>query len=452
MRTSRRSLLRLFGSAGLALPLAQLAGSKVSRAEGGVAKRVIFFYFPDGIAGVSQNGEPSLWHATGNGSSFTLGELQEPLAPFKDQCVFLNGLSLGPTDSGSHPGGAKKLLTATDGGNGKSIDQLLADTVGADAAFRHLYLGAHATANNASGDKYVSYAGPGQSVAPQDDPRSAFSLLFDDAPPPRDPSGEPTAPDPVEVSVIDGVLDDVNTLRARLGDVEKSKLDLHLESLREVEKRIKEPGTVTPLDPTCDAPALDTTGVEDGTLLDPTHFPDVLRSQIDLMVLAMACGLTRVGVVQASQHTSELLMSKFPNTPMFDPSFDMRSHQASHYGASHDPTKKEFSAFVKQCKWWVSQFAYLLGELASRPEGDGTMLDHSMVLLCSEVCDGNTHFHDDMPFVLAGGAGGRIPTGRLLNTGGRRHADLFIAMAQAMGLDLQSFGDANGGALPGLLA
>jgi hypothetical protein len=145
-------------------------------------------------------------------------------------------------------------------------------------------------------------------------------------------------------------------------------------------------------------------------------------------------------------------MSKFPNTPMFDPSFDMRSHQASHYGASHDPTKKEFSAFVKQCKWWVSQFAYLLGELASRPEGDGTMLDHSMVLLCSEVCDGNTHFHDDMPFVLAGGAGGRIPTGRLLNTGGRRHADLFIAMAQAMGLDLQSFGDANGGALPGLLA
>jgi len=177
----------------------------------------------------------------------------------------------------------------------------------------------------------------------------------------------------------------------------------------------------------------------------------VLRAQIDVMVLAMACGLTRVGVIQGSQHTSELLMSRFPNTPMFDPSFDMRSHQASHYGAAHDPSKREYAAFVQHTTWWVSQLAYLLSELASRREGDGTMLDHSLVFFGTEVCDGNTHLHDDMPFVLAGGGSGRIATGRVLNTGGRRHADLYIAMAQAMGHSMGSFGDASGGALPGLL-
>jgi hypothetical protein len=144
-------------------------------------------------------------------------------------------------------------------------------------------------------------------------------------------------------------------------------------------------------------------------------------------------------------------MSRFPGTEMYDPSFDMRSHQASHYGASHDFAKREFDAFVKHGRYWVSQLSYLLDQLASRPEGDGTMLDHSLVLLCTEVCDGNTHLHDDMPFVLAGGASGRISTGRLLSTGGRRHADLLISLARAMGHDIDAFGDAWGGPVPGLV-
>ncbi len=448
-RQNRRSLLRLFGAAGLALPLGSLAERRV-RAEGGVAKRVIFFYHPDGVAGPSQNGEPSLWHATGSGSSFSLGSLQAPLAPYKDDCVFFRGLSMGGTDSGSHPGGAKKLLTATDYGNAVSIDQVLANTVGSGAPFRHLYLGAHATVNAASGDKHISYVAPGQSVAPEDDPRKAFDLLFGAAPSEPTP-GEPTGPDPVKVSVIDGILAEMDATRARLGNVEKAKLDIHLESLREVEKRIKEGTPGGPGGATCEEPTLDTTGVEDATMTDPGHFPDVLRAQMDLTVLAMACGLTKVGVIQASQHTSELIMSRFPNTEMYDPGFDMRSHQASHYGPAHDFQKKEFDAFAKQNKWWMSQLAYLIGKLDELPEEDGTMLDHSIVVCVTEVCDGNTHYHDDMPFVVAGRAGGRIATGRLIDTGGRRHADLWIALAQAMGHSIDSFGDTSSGALPGLL-
>ena len=107
----------------------------------------------------------------------------------------------------------------------------------------------------------------------------------------------------------------------------------------------------------------------------------------------MACGLTKVGVIQGSQHTSELIMSRFRDTEMYDAGFDMRSHQASHYGARHDRSNRLYSDFVKQVNWWVSQYAYLLQQLRARPEGDGTMLDHSVVLLCTEVSDGNTHSH-----------------------------------------------------------
>jgi hypothetical protein len=151
-------------------------------------------------------------------------------------------------------------------------------------------------------------------------------------------------------------------------------------------------------------------------------------------------------------HTSELLMSRIPNTDFYDPNYDMRSHQASHYGPAHDFSKREVAAFAKQITWFVQQFTYLLDALKQRPEGNGTMLDNTVLLLCTEICDGNTHGHDNMPFVLAGGAGGAIRTGRLLQYPYQRHSDLLIAMAHAMGQNITWFGDASSGPLPGLLS
>ncbi|MBX7077720.1 MAG: DUF1552 domain-containing protein [Nannocystaceae bacterium] len=439
MITRRRLLQSVGPAAALALPFFELISPQRVRAADGVAQRVIVMYFPDGVAGPSQDGEPSLWHPTGSEFDFVLPEQLAPLEARRDDCVFFRGLTLGPTDSGSHPGGAKKLLTATDGGNGVSIDHVLANGVGADAPWRHLYLGVAANADGASGDKLISYASAGQSITPQDDPRTAFELLFGR---PGD-VGEPQV-DPVAVSVIDGVLDDMDRLRTRLGNVEQSKLDLHLQALREVELRIKGGGAAGVAD--CSAPSL-SADVPAAELYSPARFPEVMKAQIDLMVLAMACGLSRVGVLQASHHTSDLLMSQFPATEMYDPGYDMRSHQASHYGPAHDPAKKEFVAYVQQVRWFVAQFAALLEALRAVPELDGTMLDHSIVLLCTEVCDGNTHLHDDMPFVLAGRAGGRVTTGRLATHEGVRHGGLLAAIGQAMGAELPSFGDAGTAAI-----
>lgn len=101
---------------------------------------------------------------------------------------------------------------------------------------------------------------------------------------------------------------------------------------------------------------------------NPSKFPAVLRAQSDRMVLAISCGLTQVGMIQASYHTSELLMSRFAEAPeLYNPSFDMRSHQASPDGGSHDPSHNEYKAFTRQVRWWMSQFAYLLDRLKSTP-------------------------------------------------------------------------------------
>ncbi len=418
-RLSRRSLLKGVGGGLIAAPFYDLLAGRTAAAHDGNAHRVIFFYFPDGVAGPSQAGDPSMWHAWGSELDFQLGHLLEPMAAYRDRSVFLNGLSMGATDSGSHPGGAKKLLTAADHAGGESIDQLLARTVGSSMPWRHLYLGAMANQNNASGDKHISYPTGGQSIPPEDDPRMAFELLFGT---PLADSQERDVDPQRRLSVIDAVLSDMKSLKGRLGTVEGAKLDLHLEALREVEQRLGGGPVDDPTDPkdrpqpvgaTCEDPWIDTGSFGDADLYDPARFGDVLRAQIDLMVLAMACGKTKVGTIQCSQHTSELIMSRIPGSEMHDPSYDMRSHQASHYGSSHDPSSREFSDFVAQRRWFVEQYAYLLARLEATPEGDGTMLDHTLCVLCTEVCDGNTHLHDNMPFVVSGGAGGRLTGGRL---------------------------------------
>ena len=425
---SRRRLLRAGAGSVLSAPLLLRAFQRNALAAQ-TARRVIFFYYPDGVI-------RSEWHATGSEHAFTLSPQQAPLHRHQADCVFLKGLGMGPADAGSHPGGAKKLLTSVDGGAGMSLDFWLGANVYSDAPHRHLYLGAQANQNNASGDKHISYPAAGTTVAPEDSPMRAFSRLFG-GPPPAE-----AGPD-LEATVIDGMLEDLMAFRSRLGRAEATKLDHHLESLREVERRIK---SAEPR-PSCTNPGVGVDTVSESDLYQPERFPEVLDLQQELMVEAMACGLSRVGVLQASHHTSELIMSRFPGTDLTS-SRDMRSHEASHYGGSQE----RVDVYRAQRRWFVSKFARLLDLLKSKPEGDSNMLDYSLVVLVTEVADGDDHQHDDMPFVLAGRAGGAINPGRFLDYGHRRHADLLLTVAQAAGARLTGFGHGGSGPLPGVLA
>ena len=454
-RPSRRSFLASLG--GSAAALAGLP-PRLAHASG-TAENIVFFYFPDGVAGWSQAGDASLWHCTGGETDFTLGHTLQALAPFRDRCQFLNGLSMGSTDDGSHPGAAKKLLTAADYGNNESIDQHRSRSVGTDRPWHHLYLGAQAGADGASGDKFITYPLAGSTMAPEDDPRRAFSSLFgsggissgggaDDGSSELDPAAARRQ------SVLDASITELQDLRARLGQTERQKLDLHLESLYELEGRLS-PGGGSGSGSTdwsgCDEPAVEVGGLTDSNLYDPALFPDILSAQLDIAVQAMACGMTRVVTLQCSHHTSDLIMSRFPGTEMYDPGYDMRSHQASHYGSSHDWSSRTFVAFEQQRRYWVDRFVHLLTRMDAIPGRTGTLLDDSIVVLCSEVCDGNTHSHHDLPMVVVGGGAGSLRTGRLHWTHGARHGDLWVALARAMGADLERFGDASTGPLSGVL-
>lgn len=449
MRLSRRQILRMLGGTAVAAPFAQFLGTP-AYALSGRCERVIFLYYPDGVAGPSSDGQPSAWHPYGSEFDVQLTDHLSPLERWKSECLFFRGLSMGATDAGSHPGGARKLLTAADHGGGESIDQFLSRTAGGSSPWRHLYLGAMANHNGASGDKHIVHPSAGVSIPPQDNPREAFESLFGGFS--STPSGEPVPVDHRKRSLLDAMTADLGELRAKLGSVEKTRLDIHLESIREVERRVGGGEVVALPEASCSEPRLDTGGFTDGQLYEPERFPAILKAQMDLMVLAMSCGLTRVGTIQASHHTSELIMSRFPGTEMHDPGYDMRSHQASHYGSRHDLGHREFRDFVAQRRWFAAQYAYLLEQLASRPEGDGTMLDHSLVVLVTEVCDGNTHSHDDMPIVVAGRGGGKVNPGRLLDVGYERHGRLWISIAHAMEQYIDAFGDASYGALPRVLA
>jgi hypothetical protein len=213
-------------------------------------------------------------------------------------------------------------------------------------------------------------------------------------------------------------------------------------------------------------------------LTSAANFPNILKAQMTLMVQAMLCGRTKVGVIQAGHHTMDLDMTGFPSLngaksayPTVPSSPDMASHTASHYGAG----SINYTTYIAQVTWWVSAFSYLLDLLQSTPEGTGSMLDNSLVLMCSEIADGNNHYHDNLPFILAGGGCGAInPSvlGTLFDgaaiqasspgtwgPGGQQpHSNLLTSLAIAMGdpnitMAAGSFGQ-NGsvGGLAGLLS
>jgi hypothetical protein len=162
-------------------------------------------------------------------------------------------------------------------------------------------------------------------------------------------------------------------------------------------------------------------------------FPAIGKAQMDLLVMAMACDLTRVGTVQWERSVGDVR-------------FTWLGADRGHHSLSHDPDSMADSVemLTKINVWYAEQLAYLMTRMGSIKEGAGTMLDNTLILWCNELSRGNAHSHPDMPFVLAGGAGGAIKMGRLLRYGSTpsvHHNNLLVSIMNAMGLPDQTFGD-----------
>jgi len=294
-------------------------------------------------------------------------------------------------------------------GSSISIDQKLVSMIG-QTRVPSLQLGVNARERDVSG--CVSYAGADQPLLPQNDPRVTFRNLFTE-------SGGPV--DELErirrrrASVLDAVLGQITQLKTRVGAEQSKRLDAHFTKVRDLEQRL------TSLPPgTCPAPS------EPSTIAFETEaaMPEVARLQIELMVLAFQCDLTRIATIMFSDAKNHIAL------PFLNINSDV--HNLTHLSDPQVGTRDT---------WQAQQFASIVEKLNRNLDADGsTMLQNSLLLWGSDVSQGNTHSHDNMPFVVAGHATG-WRMGRYVRFGGLNHNNLLVSMLQGFGGTANTFGD-----------
>lgn len=430
MKLSRRRLLQS-GIASAALPLLESTSSRAYGQTPATPKRLIVFFHPNGT-------HAGAWFPTAGSTpdAFTLNRIHaDPLAAHKSDLVFFRGIdmkctALGPGEP--HQRGMAAFLSGRhlleggfvggDGslagwGSGITLDQRVAQALGQGTKFGSLELGIRATGGEVR--HRISYTGANQPLPPQNDPRLVFNSMFSNLGTPGEDAARLRRR---RASVLDGVRNQFSALSTRLSSVDRQKLEQHLTLVRDLETRIaagdgtasaacNKPGT---------PPALNTNS--------EATMEQISRLQIDLTVMAMACDLTRVASLQYSNGQNHIV---FPwvNSPM-------DGHALSHVGNT-DPAREQI---VARDRWYAGEFAYLLARLKSIPEGNGTMLDHTLVLWGNELAEGNSHSHANMPFVVAGRAGG-LRTGRYLQYNGVSHNNLLVSLLNLLGIPDTRFGN-----------
>jgi hypothetical protein len=456
---SRRGILKALGaSAALApfLPILNASGQELI-----FPKRLLLFYTPDGTASIDHNGAVVDWKPKGTETAFTFHAIHQPLAPFQSKIVVPWGLKMSAGGAGQeHAFGMSGLWSGAslnaasgdanfDGGNGlrtgwgsgPTVDQVVALGTGADCPYqrpatdpmqetpyRTLELGAHCAEPHSM--HRMIYKGNDQPIHPETNPRAAFDRLFGSAVP-QNPG---MAPDNrAKIAQYDLLLWETERLRPRVGSEEAAKIDAHLEGLTAIRNRLN---TATP------APAMGCTAptapeASRVTYENSATFRRDSTAMMDLAVHALACDLTRVISVQLSRGFSNIVHDWVGVT--------QGHHTVSHLDGDHTAELQSIDT------WYATQFAYLLGKLDSVREGNGTLLDNTLVCWGREM--GTTsHKMQPVNLMLAGSARGRLATGRMLDRNREPHAKLLVSVARLMGLEIATFGniDMNTGPLTGI--
>jgi hypothetical protein len=461
---SRRSFLARAIASGAALELPLIGRTR--RAQAAAPLNFVSLFVPDGVV-------PTLWYPKGSETQFSLGEMSEPLGAIKNDCIFFAGVGM-PGGEPTHPGGTKKVLTAT---APQSLDIFLGQRLKGSAPFDSIQLGVASNFENGSGS--VSFIGTGQEVKADDDPLNVFNRLFGDGPitptQPTVPGAPPVPMPPADLrprqkkSILDAMKGDLNALQMRLGGAEKARLDLHLQSLREVEMRVNNllmpppaagggGGSGAPPSGGGGSPPrgggemcgsdfnrMGYQNVDTGypkSFHKNENFAIVGQLQTDLLVLALSCGLT---------HSVSFMWSHAVSPTKVPGVGGPGNHDASHYGVQVFPGMN----YTKNRRWFMDRFVELVQRMKRTPYGDGNLLEHTVIYLNSDINDGDLHDHRQIPFVLAGGSKAGLRGGRFLDftsqgTGGQNetHAKLLVSIARGLGVAVDSYGYTAGGTGP----
>jgi hypothetical protein len=423
----RRTLLR-GGGAAIALPLLEAMLPRKAHAQM-APKRFVPWFTANGT--IMKN-----WAPTGSETAFTLSPILMPLEPFKSKLIVIQGvdqqgggagdghqngmagwLTGQPTNTGPFKGGCGQ-----NGGwaNGISADQHIAKTIGATTKFKSLEFAVQA--GSATNWSRMSYAGPDMPVPPEENPTNAFNRIFADL------NASPMEIDKTRVqrkTVLDAVMGQFRYVKGKVGAEDGRKLDAHFEAVRDIESRLAVMGPIAP-GMACSKPAPVTMNAGSNDA-----FPAVGKLQMDLLVMALACDLTRVASLQWSRAVSPTRFTWLQIT-------------RGHHDISHDGDTNTVSVdqLTQINNWYAQQMAYLLGKMAAIQEVGGTLLDNSLVLWGNELAKGNAHSRNDAAYLIAGSAGGYFQTGRYLAyTGTVQHNNLLVSCINAFGIPATTFGN-----------
>ncbi len=438
---NRRRLLQGAGAAAAALPFVRQAPSA---AAGEFPKRLLFFFLPNEPIG------RSFWRPAGAGSEFALSSLPEIFAgddaldPYLDQLLMLGGMEFRTYYDdwpAGHVGAGHVLTGRTNiqssyqaesiifNASGASVDQYIAGQLGGES----LVLATTPPPTLSNGNARITYSGPGQVVHPRTDPAVAWNQIFGGF------EGPPDVQDAARDRrrrLLDGVASNIADVRSRIGVDDRHKLDAHLAGIERLDDLLSEPTTLTCEDEPVQAPQPAGYDATSNAWVPETH-----RRQMDLMVQAMACGVTEVGVLQlvgaGGGPGFTPAWANDPINPIDIPERDV--HNICHDYASEPSNPLFIDRRVALEKWLTRQFRYLLDGLSAVPEGDGTLLDNTVVVCAREL--GYGHYPLDMLFTLAGGSNLGLQTGRYIETQGAPHNDLLALCCQLMGLPDVTFGD-----------
>jgi hypothetical protein len=438
---SRRTVLKGLGVS-VALPLLDAmvpALSALATTAAKPAHRFGFFYMPNGVA-MNHTGV-NFWKPDTLGTDFAFSPILSPLEPFRDQLTVVSGLhnrqaeSLGD-GNGDHTRSTGSWLTGahirrTEGSDlraGVSVDQLIAAQFKRDTPLPSLELailpnsvtGGCDTGYSCAYGTTLAWASATTPLPTQSSPRLVFEQLFGDG----GPAAQRLAAVRMKKSILDSAIGEMNSLQAKLGSKDRSTVADYLDVLREVERRIQQTeakNAETPL-PDYDRPGI---GV-------PVRFDDHAKLMFDLQHLAFQGDITRVTTFM---YGAEQRARMYPEIGLNE-----SHHAMSHHGNSPE----NFAKYAKLCTWHVDLFAYLVEKMRNTPDGDGTLLDHSLLMIGGGMSDGNIHSHIDVPIALVGGAGALSGNRHVATTMGTPLSNLLLTLANKSGIPADSFGDSTG--------
>jgi hypothetical protein len=413
---SRRTLLAGLG----ALGASTLAPGATRRAHAAAPTRFVVVHVPEGMWNGAQR------PAAG---STQLGPILEALAPFQSRMNVLLNLNMQSRDKGpggdGHKRGVLHMLTGTEQldaekAGGASVDQKIAQKIGVGLPFPSLQFAVRIVYGDTNSRPI--WSGPGKVMPAMQSPFDAYKRIFANV----QTSATATAAPKIDLrkSALDYALADSAALRLRLGASDRAMLDSYQESLRDIERRMG--GMMQSAPGACTLPMLP--GAVD--VKAEANYPLVGRLQMDLLVAALQCGVTRVASLQWGNSNDQCTYSFLGVNNL--------GHDLAHNNNNCDPSGAKK---LKVYRWYAEQAAYLLGKLQAIPEGDGNMLDNTVVLWVSEFSDSNGHSGNKLMWMVMGNAAGYFKSGRIIDCAGKSVNDVHASMCNAFGIADRTFGN-----------